>query len=87
LSAIVICHDVELGGFSPAALNALFRFTSDVSDRLRGARIAIVSSQPAVLSLLRTYERLGKPAFGIAAHATRAQAERWLGIGAHSPSP
>lgn len=84
--AIVVCRDVELGAFSLDALKATFRFTSDVGPLLRGARVAVVSSQPTIAALVRTFQRLGKPSFRIAVHATRDQAERWLGAAVQSAS-
>ncbi len=75
---LVVCRDVDLGGFSTEAIRRLVDFTRRSERDFEGSRIAVVAEQPAVYGLVRMYALLRDAPYELRVFREIAQAETWL---------
>jgi hypothetical protein len=78
LTALVLCEDVQLRGFSTRSVGRLVKFTQEVDSQLENARVAIVTTQRPVYGLLRMFQLIRRPSFELALFKEAQTARRWL---------
>jgi hypothetical protein len=77
-SALVLCEQVTLRGFSTRSVESLAKFTREIEPQLLHAKVAVVTTQRPVYGLVRMYQLIRRPAFELALFRDAGVARSWL---------